>query len=83
MKMACVTIVMTGWMLASCATQNSPTLKNLDKRSVHIETKRTVGATKEKAMESYRAFLQEAPMDHPRYRSALNRLADLEILAAF
>lgn len=81
MKIICATFVIVGLMLASCATQNSPTLKNLDKRSVHIETKRTVGATKEKAMESYRAFLQEAPMDHPRYRSALNRLADLEMEA--
>jgi len=67
--------------LAGCASQHSPTLKNLDDRKVQIEPKRVAGSSKEKAMVNYRAFLQEAPMDHPRYSSALNRLADLEMEA--
>lgn len=82
MRSLALVLLFTVFGVAGCASNNpSPTLKNLDQRTVQIETKRLTGVPKEKAMENYRSFLQEAPMDHPRYRSALNRLADLEMEA--
>ncbi len=65
----------------SCASNKPATLKSLEKRTVKIQKKNVQVSSKEDVREKYRAFLESAPVNHPRYSEVLSRLADLEMEA--
>lgn len=67
-------------LLGACATGGGgpATLKNLDRRSVAIETGGAVEGSRDKAIASYRDFVRNAIND-PQRPEAMRRLADLEM----
>lgn len=68
-------------VLTACSNNRVATLKNLNDRSLVIEKESVKNVTDAEVMNSYHAYLDEAPVSHSMYSNALNRLADLEMKA--
>jgi len=78
MQIGLVIAVLT---LCSCMSSKAPTLQSLSDRDIVVEQKEIGKVSREKVMESYHEYLDNAPSNHPMYSNALNRLADLEMQA--
>ena len=65
----------------SSPTDNEPTVKSLESRSVAIATDQGIQSDTAKAIAAYRAFLASAPRDAQR-PEAMRRLGDLEMESA-
>ena len=68
-------------LLSACAKDRVVTLQSLNDRELVIEEKRLDKVSRDQVMQSYHQYLDEAPANHPMYKNALNRLADMEMMA--
>jgi len=67
--------------LYGCARDRVATLQSLNDRELVVEVKKLDAVSRDEVMKSYHQYLDEAPANHPMYKNALNRLADMEMIA--
>ncbi len=75
----CIVSAVSG---TACVSPGTPTLKNLNDRDLVVSKQPLVKVDRQKVLQTYHAYLDSAPANHPMYNNALSRLADLEMLAA-
>ena len=68
-------------LFSACAKDRVATLQSLNDRELVIEEKQLDKVSRDEVMQSYHKYLDEAPANHPMYKNALNRLADMEMMA--
>jgi len=68
-------------LFSACAKDRVATLQSLNDRELVIEEKKLDKVSRDQVMESYHKYLEAAPANHPMYKNALNRLADMEMMA--
>lgn len=68
-------------LLFGCASKEVATLKHLNDRSLVVEKEKLQEVKREKVLQSYHQYIDQASSNHPMYNSALSRLADLEMIA--
>lgn len=64
----------------SCAANKPQTLRGMSYEKVDVVKSDAPKSEATNVMKRYRQFIDEAPVNHPMYSDALNRLADLEML---
>jgi len=67
-------------ILSGCARDKVVTLQSLNDRELVVEEKKIKKVTRDEVMKSYHQYLEQAPANHPMYKNALNRLADMEMI---
>lgn len=78
MKIRYLNSLLLAWLVSSCGTvSEKDTLASLDKVQIDIKEERIEGSL-DKAMESYRRFLEETP-ESALTPEAIRRLADLKV----
>ncbi len=84
MATAALHIVLTGWLwpFSKKPEDDKNTVGSLENTEIVIEPNQTVGASADRAINSYRAFLDLVPDDPILRAEAMRRLADLQLQAS-
>lgn len=80
-KLKIISSVCIVLFLSACAKDRVVTLQSLNDRELVVEEKKLDKISRDEVMQSYHKYLDEAPANHPMYKNALNRLADMEMMA--
>ncbi|MDH5547938.1 MAG: tetratricopeptide repeat protein [Gammaproteobacteria bacterium] len=67
-------------IISGCTARGQGTLKGLSHKPLDVEKTKVEKVETGRVMKRYRQFLDDAPVNHPLYSDALNRLADLEMI---